>query len=232
MTTDTSEHGLESHISQYLVDEQSYLLRENSDYDNVNCIDKELLFRFLENTQPKAIAKIRQYHKELWKEKVVSLINKRITDQSLVKEMPIGGVINLFRKGIVDGHTNTKLQLFFDKPVSVYNEAALKLYDDNLFSVMRQVHFSPKNKKSLDMMVFINGIPIISFELKNELTHQTVQHAINQYKDDRDPNEEIFRLGRLIVNLAVDSEEVWMCTHLRKEKSYFLPFNKGFKNGA
>ena len=232
MTTDTSEHGLESHIAQYLVDEQSYLLRENSDYDNVNCIDKELLFRFLENTQPKAVAKIRQYHKELWKEKVVALINKKITDQSLVKEMPIVGTINLFRKGIVDGHTNTKLQLFFDKPVSVYNEAALKLYDDNIFSVMRQVHFSPKNKKSLDMMVFINGIPVISFELKNELTHQTVQHAINQYKEDRDPNEEIFRLGRLIVNLAVDTEEVWMCTHLRNEKSYFLPFNKGFKNGA
>src|SRR5690606_36202674 len=97
---------------------------------------------------------------------------------------------------------------------------------------MRQVYFSPKDKKSLDLMIFINGIPVISFELKNELTKQNVQHAIKQYKNDRDPNEELFRLGRLMVNFAVDTEEVWMCTQLKKEKSYFLPFNKGYNNGA
>jgi type I restriction enzyme R subunit len=82
------------------------------------------------------------------------------------------------------------------------------------------------------MMIFINGIPVISFELKNELTKQNVQHAIKQYKYDRDPNEELFRLGRLMVNFAVDTEEIWMCTQLKKEKSYFLPFNKGYNNGA
>jgi type I restriction enzyme R subunit len=82
------------------------------------------------------------------------------------------------------------------------------------------------------MMIFINGIPVISFELKNELTKQNVQHAIKQYKEARDPNEELFRLGRLMVNFAVDTEEIWMCTQLKKEKSYFLPFNKGFNNGA
>lgn len=76
-------------------------------------------------------------------------------------------------------------------------------------------------------MIFINGIPVISFELKNELTKQNVQDAIKQYKEARDPNEELFRLGRLMVNFAVDTEEVWMCTQLKKEKSYFLPFNKG-----
>jgi len=97
---------------------------------------------------------------------------------------------------------------------------------------MRQVYFSPNDKKSLDMMIFINGIPVISFELKNELTKQNVQHAIKQYKEARDPNEELFRLGRLMVNFAVDTEEVWMCTQLKKEKSYFLPFNKGYKNSA
>lgn len=97
---------------------------------------------------------------------------------------------------------------------------------------MRQVYFSPLNKKSLDLVVLINGIPIVSFELKNELTKQNVEHAIKQYKTDRDPNEELFRLGRLMVNFAVDTEEVWMCTQLKKEKSYFLPFNKGYNNGA
>ncbi|MGB4774928.1 MAG: type I restriction endonuclease [Daejeonella sp.] len=223
MTTDTTEKGLEAHISQYLVEQNKYLLRENKVYDSVSCIDSELLFQFLEATQPKAVAKIKTYHKDLYEQKII----KRLNDQIQAK-----GIIEVLRKGITDGFTDTKLMLFYDKPVSAYNIDANKLYQSNLFSVMRQVYFSPIDKKSLDMMIFINGIPIISFELKNELTKQNVQNAIRQYKEDRDPNEELFRLGRLMVNFAVDTEEIWMCTQLKKEKSYFLPFNKGYNNGA
>ena len=221
--TDTTEKGLEAHISQYLVEENNYLLRENKVYDNVSCIDSELLFQFIEATQPKAVAKIKTYHKDLYEQKIL----KRLNDQIQAK-----GIIEVLRKGITDGFTDTKLMLFYDKPVSAYNTDANALYQANLFSVMRQVYFSPNDKKSLDMMIFINGIPVISFELKNELTKQNVQNAIRQYKEDRDPNEELFRLGRLMVNFAVDSEEIWMCTQLKKEKSYFLPFNKGYNNGA
>lgn len=221
--TDTTEKGLEAHISQYLVEENNYLLRENKIYDNVSCIDNELLFQFLEATQPKAVAKIKTYHKDLYEQKIV----KRLNDQIQAK-----GIIEVLRKGITDGFTDTKLMLFYDKPVSAYNTDANALHQANLFSVMRQVYFSPNDKKSLDMMIFINGIPVISFELKNELTKQNVQNAIKQYKYDRDPNEELFRLGRLMVNFAVDTEEIWMCTQLKKEKSYFLPFNKGYNNGA
>ena len=221
--TDTTEKGLEAHISQYLVDENNYLLRENTKYDNVVCIDRNLLFQFLETSQPKAVAKLKTYHKELYEQKII----KRLNDQIQAK-----GIIEVLRKGITDGFTDTRLHLFYDKPVSAYNAGDKALYDANLFSVMRQVYFSPNDKKSLDMVIFINGIPVISFELKNELTKQNVQYAIKQYKTDRDPNEELFRLGRLMVNFAVDTEEVWMCTHLKKEKSYFLPFNKGYKNGA
>ena len=136
------------------------------------------------------------------------------------------------RKGITEGNTDTKLKLFYDKPVSAYNVKANKRYNANIFSVMRQVYFSPINKKSLDLVIFINGLPVISFELKNELTKQNINHAIRQYKKDRNPKEELFRFGRLMVNLAVDSEEVWMCTELKGEDSYFLPFNKGYNNGA
>lgn len=221
--TDTTEKGLEAHISQHLVDENKYLLRENKVYDNVSCLDNELLFQFLEATQPKAVAKLKAFHKDLYEQKII----KRLNDQIQAK-----GVIEVLRKGITDGFTDTKLNLFYDKPVSAYNADANALYQANLFSVMRQVYFSPNDKKSLDMMIFINGIPVISFELKNELTKQNVQHAIKQYKLDRDPNEELFRLGRLMVNFAVDTEEIWMCTQLKKEKSYFLPFNKGYNNGA
>lgn len=221
--TDTTEKGLETHIAQYLVNENGYLLRENTAYDNVACLDSELLFQFLEATQSKPVAKLKTYHKDLYEQKII----KRINDQIQAK-----GVIEVLRKGITDGFTDTKLHLFYDKPVSNYNASANAFYKANRFSVMRQVYFSPQNKKSLDLAVFINGIPVISFELKNELTKQNVEHAIKQYKTDRDPNEELFRLGRLIVNFAVDTEEVWMCTQLKKEKSYFLPFNKGYNNGA
>jgi len=221
--TDTTEKGLEAHISQYLVEENNYLLRENKTYNNVSCMDSELLFQFLEATQPKAVGKLKTYHKELYEQKIL----KRLNDQIQAK-----GIIEVLRKGITDGFTDTKLHLFYDKPVSAYNTDANALYKANIFSVMRQVYFSPNDKKSLDMMIFINGIPVISFELKNELTKQNVQHAIKQYKEARDPNEELFRLGRLMVNFAVDTEEVWMCTQLKKEKSYFLPFNKGYNNSA
>ncbi len=223
MQTDTSEKGLEYHITQCLVAENQYLLRENKAYDNVACLDTALLFEFLEATQPKAVAKLKTYHKDLYAQKII----KRLNDQIQAK-----GIIEVLRKGITDGFTDTKLQLFYDKPVSAYNTTANALYEGNVFSVMRQVYYSPANKKSLDMVVFINGIPVISFELKNELTKQNVRHAINQYKNDRDPNEELFRLGRLMVNFALDTEEVWMCTQLKKEKSYFLPFNQGYNNGA
>ena len=221
--TDTTEKGLEAHISQYMVNNNGFLNREHSNYNNVDCLDKELFFQFLENTQPKAVAKLKQYHKDLYEQKII----KRFNDQIQLK-----GIIEVLRKGITDGFTDTKLHLFYDKPVSAYNAGANTLYQANIFSVMRQVYFSPNNKKSLDMMLFINGIPVVSFELKNELTNQNVNHAIKQYKNDRDPKEEIFRLGRLMVNFAVDTEEVWMCTQLKGDKSYFLPFNKGYKNGA
>ena len=222
-TTNTKESGLEQHITDYLVAENKYVLRASGDYDNVNCVDTDLLFQFLETTQPKAVEKLKRYHKDLYQQKIVKRINDRIKAK---------GIIEVLRKGVTDGFTDTKLHLFYDKPVSHYNTKDNELYAANIFSVMRQVYYSTKNTNALDVVIFINGLPIISFELKNELTKQNVSHAIKQYKKDRDPNEELFRLGRLLVNFAVDTEEVWMCTQLKGEKSFFLPFNKGYNNGA
>ena len=221
--TNTKENGFEKLIADYLVAKNGYVLRTSQDYDNVNCVDSDLLFQFLENTQPKAVEKLKHYHKGLYQQKIV----KRINDQIRQK-----GIIEVLRKGVTDGFTGTKLRLFYDKPVSHYNTKNNELYAANIFSVMRQLYYSTKNTNSLDVVSFINGLPIISFELKNELTKQNVSHAIKQYKTDRDPKEEIFRLGRLLVNFAVDTEEVWMCTQLKGENSFFLPFNKGNNNGA
>ena len=222
-TTNTKENGFEKHIVDHLVNTNGYVLRTSQDYDNVNCVDSELLFQFLEASQPKAVEKLKRYHKDLYQQKVL----KRINDQIKLK-----GVIEVLRKGVTDGFTDTKIRLFYDKPVSAYNKSANELYQANLFSVMRQVYYSTKNKNSLDVVSFINGLPVISFELKNELTKQNVKDAIKQYKKDRDSNEELFRLGRMVVNFAVDTEEVWMCTEIKGDSSYFLPFNKGNKNGA
>jgi len=222
-TTNMKESGLEEYITGHLVSENGYVLRTSGDYDNVICVDTELLFQFLETTQSRAVEKLKRYHKDLYQQKIL----KRINDQIKLK-----GIIEVLRKGVVDGFTDTKIRLFYDKPVSAYNQSANELYQGNLFSVIRQVYYSTKSKNSLDVVSFINGLPVISFELKNELTKQNVKHAIKQYKTDRDPSEELFRLGRMVVNFAVDTEEVWMCTKLNGESSYFLPFNKGSKNGA
>ncbi len=222
-TTNTKENGFEKHIVDYLVNCNGYIKRDNNHYNSNNCLDEDLLFEFLDKTQPQAVEKLKRYHKDLFRQKII----KRLNDQIKQK-----GVIELLRKGMVDGFTDTKIHLFYDKPVSAHNAEALKKYQANIFSAMRQVYFSPYNRKSLDIVTFINGLPVISFELKNELTKQNVEDAIKQYKTDRDPNEEIFRFGRLVVNFAVDTEEVWMCTELKKENSFFLPFNKGYKNGA
>jgi type I restriction enzyme R subunit len=222
-TTNTTENGLEIHIVDYLIEQNAFLSRTSKDYDKVNCVDTDLLFDFLVATQPEKVEKLEQRHKELYRQK----ITKRINDQIKLK-----GVIEVLRKGIEDGFTGVKLQLFYDKPVSSYNQKALTRYNVNQFSVMGQVYYSTKNKNSLDVVLFINGLPVITMELKNELTKQNVGDAIKQYKTDRDANELLFHFGRLVVNFAVDTSEIRMCTELKGGKSYFLPFNKGNNDGA
>ena len=223
MKTDTTEKGLEQHIVDYLINENGYISRSSKDYDKTNCIDSDVLFDFLAATQPKKVAKLQQRHKDLYRKK----ITKRINDQIKSK-----GVIKVLRKGVTDGFTGVKLDLFYDKPVSTYNQKSLKLYQANQFTVVRQLYYSAQNRNSLDIAIFINGLPVITMELKNELTKQNFTHAIKQYKEDRDPQELLFHFGRLVVNFALDTSEVWMCTELKKDKSYFLPFNKGNNDGA
>ena len=233
MSTDTNERGVESLISEFLSNETEgnmYVLRHYRQYDKGQFADTELLFQFLEVTQENEVAKLKAVHGELYEQKILSRIQQKIKDQTVVDERCLGGIIELLRNGITDN--NTKLKLFFDKPAQAGNEADWERYRQNIFSVMRQVHYSQQNNNSLDLVIFLNGLPIITFELKNELTKQNVKDAIRQYKTDRDPKEELFRLGRCLVHFAVDTEQVWMCTHLKGQNSVFLPFNKGDNKGA
>ena len=224
MKTDTSEKGLETLITNYLCDTatgNSFVLRQHPQYNRTECVDEDLLFDFLQSTQEKEVQKLQAIHGSNYRSKVLYRLNNQIK---------LIGIIEVLRKGITDN--NIKLKLFYDKPVSTLNEKDTALYNKNIFSVTRQVHYSTQNENSLDMVIFINGLPIITFELKNELTKQNVKDAIKQYKTNRDAKEELFRLGRCMVHFAVDTEQVWMTTHLKNGSTYFLPFNKGYNNGA
>jgi type I restriction enzyme R subunit len=232
MSSDTTEKGLEAHITQHLCLINGFEERHFSHYNRLDCIDEELLLRFLENTQPQKIAKLKTTHGSNFQQRIKYLITRKIKDETVVNEKCLGGIINLLRNDITDGNTGIKLKLFYDKPVSSINTKDAELFGKNIFSVTRQLHFSAKNEKSVDLVISINGLPVITFELKNELTKQNVKDAIKQYKTTRDPGEELFRLARCLVHFAVDTEQVWMCTHLRGEKSTFLPFNKGHNNGS
>src|SRR5688500_10924139 len=221
MKTDTTEKGLEQHITQYLCLVNAFEERHFNNYNRTECVDEELLFNFLQATQEKEVMKLQAIHGSNYRSKVLYRLNNQIK---------LIGIIEVLRKGITDN--NIKLKLLFDKPVSSLNEKDIALYNQNIFSVTRQVHYSTQNENSLDMVIFINGLPIITFELKNELTKQNVKDAIKQYKTNRDSKEELFRLGRCMVHFAVDTEQVWMTTHLKNGSTYFLPFNKGYNNGA
>lgn len=232
MLTDTTEKGLEAHITQHLCLVNGFEERHFDQYNRSECVDEELLFKFLEDTQPKEVAKLQTVHGTNYKQRILYLINRKIKDETVVNEKCLGGLVSLIRTEITDGNSGIKLKLFFDKPVSNLNTKDAELFNKNIFSVTRQVHFSTQSEKSLDLVISINGLPVITFELKNELTKQNVKDAIKQYKTTRDPKEELFRLARCLVHFAVDTEQVWMCTHLKGENSFFLPFNKGNNNGA
>lgn len=221
MATNTKESGFEQHIAQHLCLVNGYIESHHSKYNRTDCVDEDFLFEFLESTQENEVKQLKAIHGSNFRSKILYRLNNQIKNF---------GIIEVLHKGIIDN--NVKLKLFYDKPVSNLNERDLLLYKKNIFSVTRQVHYSNLNQNSLDIVIFINGLPIITFELKNELTKQTVKDSIKQYKKDRDPKEELFRLGKCLVHFAVDSDQVWMTTHLRGESTSFLPFNKGNNNGA
>lgn len=140
------------------------------------------------------------------------------------------GTIDVLRHGLKHGPHD--LDLFYGTP-SPGNEKAKVLYEANRFSVTRQLRYSRDDTQlALDLGLFINGLPVATFELKNSLTKQTVDDAVRQYEKDRNPRERLFEFGRCVVHFAVDDHEVKFCTHLKGKASWFLPFNLGWNDGA
>lgn len=211
-----TEKDLESLIEAHLLN-NGYIKRESKDYDKSLCMDKELFERFLQSTQAKALQELekRNIKEQALLKRVASQISEKGILKALQSHIEIMGV---------------KLFLAYPKPNSSANPQALENYKKNIFSITRQLYFSEKNNKSLDMVIFLNGLPLITMELKNPFTGQNVYNAIEQYKKDRDPRESIFKQS--VVHFALDSDLIYMSTKLEGVGTRFLPFNRGLNNGS
>ena len=244
MTTDITEKGLETLIVRHMTGADGLAVDPNrlaetpvscggtgyangntQDYDRAYALDVPQLFAFLRTSQSEVFKKLAMSDPNDAKN-----INRLKFLARLSGEIGKRGVIDVIRKGIEHGPLH--FDLFYGTPSSD-NSRAAALHGQNRFSLTRQLAYSnDETRRSLDLGLFINGLPIATFELKNSLTKQTVADAVEQYRRDRDPREKLFEFGRCVVHFAVDDSSVMMCTELRGKASWFLPFNKGHNDGA
>ena len=219
--TNTKESGLEALIVKWLVEQNGYEEGTNADYNKEYAIDEPRLFRFLQDTQPSQMGKLGVFQSE---QKRRQFLNR------LQGELVKCGIVDVLRNGIKVYPVD--LIMFYLTPTE-NNEKAREMFRKNIFSVTRQLRYSQDaGKLALDLCLFINGLPVITFELKNQLTKQNVDDAVQQYKDDRDPREMLFQFKRCMVHLAVDDARIKFCTRLAGKDSWFLPFDKGYNDGA
>lgn len=218
MVSQTNEAALETHIENALA-KDGYCIGSPADFDREFAIDGKLFWQFLEATQPKELAKLKD--RPNWQRLLLERLNKKIKKNS---------VLAVLKKGldIDDAH----FDLLYRLPYNDLNPEVVANFAANIFSVTRQVHYSESDTfKSVDMVLFVNGLAIATLELKNPWTGQNVHNAIKQYRTDRDPREPLFEFGRCLVHFAVDPDEAYMCAQLAGNDSNFLPFNKGFNFG-
>ena len=214
--TDTSERGFQKFITNYLVTEHKFIETTPTEFDREFCINTKQVLAFIEATQKDAYDMIQKKGERSF---FVRLDEK-------IKEL---GVIEVLRKGVK--HFDKTIELFFRKPSSNYNTKDAARYAANLFSVTQELKYSLSHENRLDLTVFVNGIPVMTCELKNPLSGQYVQNGIRQYQNDRDPKEKMFSFARCMVHFAADTEQVFMCSELKGKASFFIPFNKGLNDG-
>ncbi len=198
-----------------------YCKRAPEEYDRTLCLLPRDVFDFIYASQAKEWERLKQHHGAEVKERFL---------RRLASEIERRGTLDVLRKGIKDSGCTFRLAYF--RPASGLNPEVQKLYEANLFSVARQLKYSQRNENSMDLVLFLNGVPIFTAELKNPFTGQDVQHAIRQYKFDRDPREPLLGFGRCLAHFAVDPDMVYVTTQLAGPATRFLPFNKGKFGGA
>ena len=228
VTTDTSERALETRIIGILTggaqdsDESepqnplSWVQGDPADYDRAYCVDLKQFSAFLHETQPEVAAAFSLDQDSNTRRQFLDRLKNQVRNR---------GIIDVLRNGV--SHQAHRVDLFYGTPTPG-NTLAAERYAQNRFSVTRQLRYSNDNKQlALDLALFVNGLPIITFELKNSLTKQTVADAVQQYRTSRNPREDLFQTGRCAVHFAADEQEVQFCTQLAGKTSVFLPFNKG-----
>ena len=239
-TTDTTERGLERLICTTLAGHpcdpppgptvgeppapyagSGWIGGNFHDYDREYCVDLVQLSGFLRATQPESAESLGLSETGLTRRRFLARLQGEISKR---------GTIDVLRHGLRHGAHD--LDLFYGTP-SADNPEAQERFGQNRFTVTRQLRYSrDETQRALDIGLFINGLPVLTFELKNSLTKQTVDDAVQQYQRDRNPRERLFELGRCVAHFAVDESEVRFCTHLRGKASWFLPFNRGWNDGA
>ena len=218
---DTTERRFEGEIEFALLT-SDYVKGDPKNYNKELAMDTSAVLSFIQDTQPNEWDLLTKRHGAL----VEQNFFKRL-DQELRRR----GMLDVLRHGIDDTGVSFKLSYF--KPGSTMNKTATELYEKNQLMITRQVRYSLENSNSVDTVIFLNGLPIITIELKNHLTGQTVEDAIRQYKKDRNPREKLFAFKeRDLVHFAVDTDEIYMTTELKKQDTFFLPFNRGYNDGA
>ena len=198
-----------------------YLRRRPEDYDRGLCLIPADVVDFLLATQPTVWEKLKQHHGADVKPRFLGRLSREIARR---------GALDVLRNGVKD--SGCKFRLAYFRPASGLNEESQRLHAANLFGVVRQLRFSEQGDQSLDLALFLNGIPIFTAELKNPLNGQDVEDAIRQYKNDRDPREPLFAYGRCLAHFAVDPELVFVTTRLAGPQTRFLPLNQGRFGGA
>jgi type I restriction enzyme, R subunit len=218
---DTSEKNFEASIEQSLID-SGYNRRTSDDYDRASCLIPQDVFDFIHATQPKEWQKFQQQYGADAKQKLIKRLAEVIRKR---------GTLEVLREGIKANGCRFKLAYF--RPVSGLNEETQRLYQANFFTIVRQLYYSEKTpNKSIDLGIFLNGLPLFTAELKNPFKGQTVENAVKQYCSDRDPKEPLLSFGCCLSHFAVDPDYAYMTTHLQGSKTRFLPFNKGRNGGA
>lgn len=219
--TDKSEKGFETLIVNWLVEQNGYEQGANDDYNKEYAVDEIRLFRFLNDTQPREMAKLGVNNSDQKKRQFLNRLSGEIAKR---------GIIDVLRNGVKAYPAD--LIMFYFTPTE-NNEKSKRMFEKNIFSVTRQLRYSiDASKLALDLCLFINGLPVVTIELKNHFTGQSTADAVEQYKEDRDPRDTLFSFKRCMVHFAVDDQTVMFCTKLAGKNSWFLPFNKGYNDGA
>ena len=214
----------ESSLEELIVDqmvEGGWTEGATADFDAAYALDLGHLTTFIEETQPNAAKALSFAESPPARHKFLARLQGEITKR---------GVVHLLRNGV--DHLGQHIDLYYPSATDG-NAKAAELFAANRFVVTRQVHHSPSNRgDAVDLVAFVNGLPVFTFELKNNITKQTVDDAVQQYQRDRDPRELLFAFGRTIAHFALDDQRVRFCTQLKGKSSWFLPFDQGFNDGA